>query len=197
MRIIQPKSSDRSGSGGGYSLVELIIVVVIIGVFSSLSISYVTEISRGQIVIQNLENMRSWLEATRRAALRGQACTVTITTANAKDNNVVLGSSLLAGSINLTSNPCGSPNTLELTSPYRDRRYSLSVRSDGTDVNTFVYTPRGTLFKDLTEPAFPDDLIYTLTMINSSGGAVSKPYCMRVSGFLGSVQSIGSQACSE
>jgi prepilin-type N-terminal cleavage/methylation domain-containing protein len=195
-RLHNPRPSLIAGANG-YSLIELVTVVAIAGILSALSVSYISEIYRGQIVLQNLENMRSWLEATRRASLRGQPCLVSVSTNNLKDLSTVLESSpVITSGTSLQSNPCGSPTEVQLTSPYKNLRYALTVTSSGETVNSFTYTPRGTLFKDNIAYAFPGDIIYVLKIVNTSGVALSSPYCMRVSGFLGSVQSIGSQNCS-
>jgi len=178
----------------GYSLPELVIVVVILGVLASISIAYISETWKGQIAIANLENMRAWIESVRRSSLRGQSCTIAITTTNLRDSGLVLDSEPFINS-SINTSPCGSPTSLSLESNYRKEHYLLSVKTGASNVSSFVMTPRGTLFNTTATPAFPDDIIFNLSIANSNYQQTSKSYCLRMSGFLGTIEAIGSRAC--
>ena len=192
--MITTRDGLHKGRQMGYSLAELLIAVVILGVLASISISYVSEIWKGQIAITNLENMRAWLESVRRASLRGQACTVKVSSSNLRDGSIVLQSEVFnTGTVEST--PCGSPVSASLESPYNKEYYLLTTKSGSSSISSFVMTPRGTLFKSATTPAFANDIVFNLSIANSSYNATSKSYCLRMSAFLGTIQAIGSNAC--
>ena len=178
-------------SENGYSLIEVLVVIAIIAILAALSIPLFNW--RSQIALSNLENIRSYLEATRRAALKGQACRISITTSNLQDGVTVL-SAVPVGSA-IESAPCGSPPNLQLESTYSNTRYLLSVNSGSGTVTALTFTPRGTIFISSTTPSFSGDLVFNLRVADSSFRAVSNSYCLRLSGVLGSVQGIGSQSC--
>ena len=175
----------------GYSLIEVIVVVAILAILTAIVVPLINW--RGQIALSNLENIRSYLEATRRSALKGQACRVSITTANLQDSVTVL-SATPVGSI-IESVPCGTPPTLQLESAYANTNYLLTVSSGSGNVSSFTFTPRGTIFNSSTTPSFSGDLVFNLRIADASFRPISNSYCLRLSGVLGSVQGIGSQSC--
>ena len=192
------KQESYNCKQAGYTLTELLIVVVILGVFASISVSYVSEIWKGQIAIANLENMRAWLESVRRSSLRGEACTIEITTNNLRDGSRVLESEIFDPNPDDTaveSTPCGSPSTFQLESPYRKEYYVLTAKSGSSNINSFIMTPRGTLYNSSASPTFSNDLVFSLSIANSSFAPTSKSYCLRMSSFLGTIQAIGTSAC--
>ena len=192
--MITTRAGSRRNRQMGYSLAELLIAVAILGILASISVSYVSEIWKGQLAIANLENMRSWLESVRRASLRGQACTVKVSSSNLRDGSIVLQSEVFnTGTVEST--PCGSPVSVSLESPYNKEHYLLTTKSGSTSIGSFVLTPRGTLFKSATTPAFTNDIVFNLSITNSNYSATSKSYCLRMSAFLGTIQAIGSSAC--
>lgn len=193
MKPVKQKTYSRKSAG--YTLAELLIVVVILGVFASISVSYVSEIWKGQIAITNLENMRAWLESVRRSSLRGEACTIEITTNNLRDGSMVLESEIFDPNPTVESTPCGSPSTFQLESPYRKEYYVLTAKSGSSNISSFIMTPRGTLYNSSASPSFSNDLVFSLSIANSSFTASSEAYCLRMSSFLGTIQAIGTSAC--
>jgi prepilin-type N-terminal cleavage/methylation domain-containing protein len=171
----------------GFSLLELLVVIVIVGILASIALGSFD--FKGQIAISNLENMRSWIEAARRSALRGQACTVTISNSNLKDGSTIFGASPA------NSSSCGSPSTLQLESPYGNQHYLLTIKSGSSDISSFSFTPRGSLFNSVTTPAFSSDLVFSLRTTNSAYQPTSKTYCLRMTSMIGSVQGIGLSSC--
>ena len=178
----------------GYSLAELLIVVVILGVLASISIAYVSEIWKGQIAISNLENARAWIESVRRSSLRGQTCKISITTASLRDNSIILKSETFGGE-EVDSTPCSSPDSVRLESPYRKEYYLLTAKSGSTSISSFIMTPRGTIFNTTATPAFSSDITLDLSIANSNYQKTSKSYCIRMAALLGTIQAIGSSAC--
>lgn len=186
---ISPLRNKRDHDG--YSLIEVLIVVSILAILAAISLPLLNW--RGQFALSNLENIRSYLEATRRAALKGQACRITISTSSLQDGSTVLSASPIGTSIE--SIPCGSPSDLQLESPYSGQRYLLSVSSGSGAVSAFTFTPRGTIFNSSSTPSFSGDIVFNLRVADSSFNPISNSYCLRLSGVLGSVQGIGTQSC--
>lgn len=150
----------------GFSLPELLIVIVIAGLFSSLAISAGTaQWQREQINKVALE-LSGWLETVRRAALRGEACSVTIITGT------------LSGGSTLATATCRNPLVEESDAPpdpppllveNLGSRINLTVASSSEAQITF--SPRGT--------RSGEDVTVTLTL-NPSG----KQRCVTISGLL-------------
>lgn len=139
----------------GFSLPELLIVIAIAGLFSSLAITAgIAQWQREQINKVAVE-LTGWLETARRAALRGEACTVTITT------GTLSGGSTLATATCLEDQPLLVNNL--------GSRINLTVANDSEDPITF--SPRGT--------RSGDDVTITLTL-NPAG----KRRCVSISGLL-------------
>jgi len=175
----------------GFSLIELLVVITILSILAGVSIALLD--SRGQTAQANLENIRSFLEASRRAALKGQACRITVSTSNLKDGSTIMSAAPIGAA--LESAPCGSPASLQLESAYSNQRYLMTVSSGAANITAFTLTPRGTIFNSSSTPSFPNDLIFNLRIADSGFSPISSSYCLRLSGVLGSVQGIGRQSC--
>jgi len=170
----------------GFSLIELLVVIILIGLLATLS--FASFDWKGPVAVSSLENMRSFLESVRRASLRGQACTVTVSTLNLRDGSTVLSVSPSA------DNVCGLPSAHQLESS-KNEYYLLTLTSGGSPVTSFTFTPRGTIFNSNTTPSFSNDLIFNLRLADKNFTPKSKSYCLRMSSMLGTIEGIGKSSC--
>lgn len=147
----------------GFSLPELLIVIVIAGLFSSIAITAgVNQWQREQINKLAIE-LSGWLETVRRAALRGEACSVTLVT------GTLSGGSTLATATCPSDEDDPPPDPPLLLVENLGSNINLTVASSSEEAITF--SPRGT--------RSGEDVTVTLTL-NPSG----KQRCVTISGLL-------------
>lgn len=108
----------------GYSLVEVLLVVVILGILAGLMIDAGIRDLRRERVNTVVVELAGWLETVRRDAQRGKSCPVTIQ-----------GGSVAGGAV-LASSPCRGNHTITPNQPF-----TVSSTS-----SSFTFTPAGTLF---------------------------------------------------
>jgi len=182
-RLRVAKSHRHESSSLALTLVELLIVITILGILASVSMIAMRSFSQGQILSSNLDVIRNWLESTRRAALRGESCQISIANGLANESTSIISSTSSSG-FNVS---CNSPSSIQLESPERNRYYLFSVSSSNSPISTFSFTPRGTLFKSELQPAFSDDIKISLRLASSSGASQSDEYCLRLSSMMGNI----------
>lgn len=169
----------------GLTLVELLIVISIIGILGTVSTIGLRSFWQGQLLSANLTVIRNWLETTRRAALRGEACAITLVNGKASENDIVISSATTASGFNAS---CNNPNSVKLESPSKNRTFLFNASSAGSPITAFSFTPRGTLFKTSdADPAFSNDIILSLQLASASGAGISDAYCLRLSPLMGSI----------
>ena len=151
----------------GFSIVELLVVVSIIGTLAGLSLASSFQSQRRQQVNAVAIGLAGWLEEVRRSALRGSACEVIVS------NGSVSGYAEVA---RLGGDP--PPETCPThTNPYllpqasRGASYTITAAP-----SSFHFTPRGTKF-----PA--TDVLITINM--SSNGPAR---CIQLNGLLGNLE---------
>jgi prepilin-type N-terminal cleavage/methylation domain-containing protein len=76
---MSPFPSPRSG---GFSLVELLVVTLIVGILATVGISVSDTDWRRERVNAAALDLAGWLEAVRRQSVRGQGCVVTLVSNN-------------------------------------------------------------------------------------------------------------------
>lgn len=176
----------------GLTLIELLVVVIILGILASISTVALRAFWQGQLLSANLTVIRNWLETTRRAALRGESCDISIVNGKASEGVTVISSSTSASGFNSS---CNNPNSLQLESPTKNRTFLFNVSTDGSSLSSFSFTPRGTLFKTSSDPSFSNDIIISLSLSNSSGSSISDSYCLRLSPLMGSITQPSKSNC--
>jgi len=151
----------------GFSTVELLVVVSIIGTLAGLSLASSFQSQRRQQVNAVAIGLAGWLEEVRRSALRGSACDVELSIGTVSGSNTVA---------QLVGTP--PPETCStINNPYRlpDAAQGATYSISATPAN-FAFTPRGTKF-----PA--GNVLITITRMNNGPSR-----CIQLNGLLGNLE---------
>ena len=182
--MITPFPRRSLPPSGGFSVTEVMVVVVIVGILSAVGINASgNEWRREQVNAVAIE-LSGWLETVRRSALRGNSCAVTInggslsaggTLATATENTgTAFGSGAAIGNNCLT----GQPLTI---SGGGSSATSYTIAPSGTTQLTF--TPRGTVNATAADTPITSPIEIRIALTGSTGPM----RCVRISPGLGMV----------
>lgn len=130
----------------GFSLSELLITVVILGILSGLMIDAGVRDWRRERVNTVVVELAGWLESVRRAALKGSSCRVTLTTTSgtlAGGATLATAADVGTGDGDAIANNCRSAQPFQLTGLTAHQAFRVRT---GNTAGSFVFTPAGTLF---------------------------------------------------
>lgn len=143
----------------GYSLTELMVVVVVIGILSGVVIDAGIRDWRRERVNTVIVELAGWLETVRRDALRGRSCTVTINAGS------------LAPGGQLANSDCRG--TFSITAITGNHAFEVT-----SNVENLTFTPAGTLF-----PARPNESPAVITVRLADDPEPQR--CVELDGLLG------------
>jgi type II secretory pathway pseudopilin PulG len=151
----------------GFSIVDLVVVVTIVGILAGLTLAASFQAQRREQVNALTIGLAGWLEEVRRSALRGSACDVQLT------SGTVSGSATVA---QLVGTPI--PETCStINNPFRLPEAALGASYTITaSPSSFAFTPRGTKFPST-------NVLITITR-NNNGPA----RCIQLNGLLGNLE---------
>lgn len=155
----------------GYTLVELMVTVVVIGILSSVVINVGWREWRREQVNSVVLELAGWLQMVRRSALRGNSCQVTIHPA----------APMTAGAELASISNCGMVQPLRLSSLSGiggHRPLEVAVQGVTNRPFTFSFTPAGTIFvaPDVDDP----QIVIAVTMEDTRR-------CVQLDGLLGAL----------
>ncbi len=134
----------KHNTAQGFSLIELLVIIVILGALSALGVGAIFAELRAARVQSAADELAGWLLAVRRSSERGILCRVDVPDANPVTiaTNVATATARnLDDSANTTLlNNCLSADPLRFTSGQGQATYAVT-----STVNQFVFTPRGTI----------------------------------------------------
>lgn len=143
---------------GGFTLTEVLVVIVIIGVLATIGIDSGMREWRREKVNKVAIELSGWLENARRAALRGSGCTVTVNTGTLNNGGTLATATCI-------------PNwPLQIDIQNNSIRYNITASN-----SSFTFTPRGTIW--------PSSSNINVTIAFSPDQGVSR--CVSVQGLLG------------
>jgi len=169
----------------GFSLTEMMVVVVILGVLSGLVIDAGIRDWRREQVNAVVVELAGWLESVRRAALKGSSCQVTLTTTN---GSLAAGAVLAQGAdVGATdadadaaaspiANNCRSSQPLVIPSLGTSQRFQVVATA-----GSFVFTPAGTLYP-APQPSAP--IVIQVSLADGQ----DQQHCVQLEGLMGLIQ---------
>lgn len=170
-RLIQDRWQGFLRPRWGYTLVELLVTVAILGILSSVVIHVGWREWRREQVNSVVLELASWLQMVRRSALKGNSCQVTIHPAE----------SMTGGDELASINNCGTVQPLRLSSLSGvggNRHFRVSVQGLTGTPFTFAFTPAGTIF---VAPEVDDPLIVIAVTMEDA------QRCVQLEGLLGAL----------
>lgn len=160
-------------SSSGFSLAEMMITVVILGVIAAIGTDSLLNLARRERANSVTTELTGWLDQVSRDASRfnaqagGALCTVTIST-----GTVAVGAQLAR----IEPAACASQNILTLSDPYANNASATITATP----SQFVFTPRGTL-STTTNAALPNGQVLININVNNE-----RPLrCIRLVGLIG------------
>lgn len=180
-----------------FTTVELLVVVVILSILSGVTIAAsIREIWRNEARTAALD-ISQWLEAVRRNATRGAACTVTIA-----NQTSATAATTIATSAVTTSPTVSITNQCLISTPLRLESIAVAgsgntFRVNANPTTSFSFTSRGTIF-NAAAPSTGDFTNPLQISVNTvSGGVTRAPmFCVRVRPPMGEIDVISNNSAT-
>lgn len=166
----------------GFTITEMVAVVVIIAVGSALTLAISGRELRRERINSAAVGLSGWIEEVRRAALKGNPCTVTIgANAGAARGTVIASAAPVASGIAGATTPTA---TCQATNPYQVATDlgSTKVAVQPLNGSNFNFGVLGTV-----SPTTPTNKEWVLTLIKPNGQS-DLSRCLRIRGLMGFVE---------
>ncbi|MEB3275499.1 MAG: prepilin-type N-terminal cleavage/methylation domain-containing protein [Cyanobacteriota bacterium] len=165
----------RRAGAAGFTITELVVAVAIIAVGSSIAIAVTGREIRRERINSAAVGLSGWLEEVRRAALKGNPCTITITASSGIARGGILASAREVPTPALA--PLPRDNRCQADKPYRVANELGNARVAISPSLTFSFGTLGTV-----TPTTDKELVLTLIQ---PGGQSDLARCLRIRGMMG------------
>jgi len=178
-------------SNTGFTMIELVVVVVIVGILSAVGLTASGNEWRRERVNAVATELAGWLEGVRRTSLKGNACQVTISGGNLTGGAILASASeLIAGTAiaNPTiANNCLTGQPMQISETLGSSTYTIAPGGS----TSFKFTPRGTVNAAAADTQLNAPVVIQISLAGSGGPM----RCVRISEGLGLI-SVGASNSS-
>jgi prepilin-type N-terminal cleavage/methylation domain-containing protein len=165
--------SRSSRESAGFSLVEMVVAVTIISIAVSMTLAIHARLMRREELNATAVGLAGWLEEVRRAALKGNPCSVTIPATSGAG----IGTNLATAVEVPLSGAAARPERCQANSPFTVPSALNAFRVAVSPAQSFTFGALGTV-----NPSTDKEMV--LSLLNPAG-QVELRRCVRLRGMLG------------